>query len=79
MKEDLLRNESSEPVTATPGWWKNTSLLFFSVLEMFAQFLVHLAVGIINGIFKIKIEASSDDFRGFGGGRSGGGGADAKW
>jgi hypothetical protein len=78
--ESRIVNWFKRAKTATADWWENNKRdMLLYILEILAEFLVHFVIGIINAILKSKIEAPEVNFRGFGGGRSGGGGADTKW
>jgi hypothetical protein len=85
LNESKIMDWFKKAKTATVEWWQeNKQDIFLFILEMIAQFIVNFLFALINALFKKddnddEIEAPKISFRGFGGGRTGGGGAGAAW
>ena len=82
LNESKIMDWFRKAKTATVEWWQeNKQDIFLFILEMIAQFIVSFLFALINALLKSKdpIEAPTISFRGFGGGKSGGGGAGATW
>jgi hypothetical protein len=82
LNESKIMDWFKKAKTATVEWWQeNKQDIFLFILEMIAQFFVSFIFAIINALLKgeDQIETPTISFRGFGGGKSGGGGAGASW
>ena len=83
LNESKIMDWFRKAKTATVEWWQeNKQDIFLFILEMIAQFIVNFLFALINALFKTdddEIETPTISFRGFGGGKSGGGGAGATW
>ena len=82
LNESKIMDWFRKAKSATVEWWQeNKQDIFLFILEMIAQFIVSFLFALINALLKSKdpIDAPTISFRGFGGGKSGGGGAGATW